>query len=80
MNKRFSGHSLIPRTITPLLGGTIENEESADQSNTTDDRTPNGNEEKIPSKTDTPWKHDIFDDPDPNMRKEPKHPQRTLFY
>ena len=58
----------------------MENEESVDQSNTTDDRTPNGNEEKVPGETDTPLKHDIFDDTDPNMRKEPKDPKRTLFY
>lgn len=58
----------------------MENEESTDQSNTTDDRTSIENEETVPGKTDNPWKHDIFDDTDTNQRKEPKDPKRTLFY
>jgi hypothetical protein len=56
----------------------MENEESADQPNTTDDRTPIENEEKVPGKTDNPWKHDIFDDTYPSPRKEPKDPKRTF--
>lgn len=66
----------------------MENGDSPDQSNTTDDRTPiEGdrtppieNDEKVPGETDNPWKHDIFDDTDTNQRKEPKDPKRTLFY
>ncbi len=58
----------------------MENEQSTDQSNTTDDRTPIENEEKDSGKTDNLWKHDIFDDTDTNLRKEPKDPKRTLFY
>jgi hypothetical protein len=60
----------------------MENNQSTDQSNTTDDRTPIEieNEEKVSDKTNNPWKHDIFDDTDPNKRKEPKDPKRTLFY
>ncbi|MCI0443174.1 hypothetical protein L0152_08150 [bacterium] len=60
----------------------MENEPSTDQSNTIDHRTPIEieNEEKVPGKTDNPWKQDIFDDTDTNLRKEPKDPKRTLFY
>jgi hypothetical protein len=60
----------------------MENEESTDRSNTKDDRTSFDieNQEKVPGKTDNPGKQDIFDDTDPNLRKEPKDPKRTLFY
>jgi hypothetical protein len=58
----------------------MENKESTDQSNTTDDRTPMENEENVPGKTDNPLKPDIFDETDPNLRKEPKDPKHTLFY
>ena len=66
----------------------MENEDSTDQSNRTDDRTPiEGdrtsqieNDEKVPGKTDNPWKQDIFDDTDTNVRKDPKDPKRKLFY
>ncbi|MCI0615594.1 hypothetical protein L0244_21605 [bacterium] len=60
----------------------MENEPSTDQSNTIDHRKPIEieNEKKVPGKTDNPWKQDIFDDTDTNLRKEPKDPKRTLFY
>lgn len=58
----------------------MENEESADQQNTTDNRSSSEKDEKTPSKIDNAWEEDLFDDTNPNLRKEKKDPKGTLFY
>jgi hypothetical protein len=58
----------------------MENEETADQQNTIDDRNSNEDQEKNSGINKNVWDHDIFDDTDPNLRKDKKDPKRTLFY
>ena len=59
----------------------MENDENVDQQNTTDNRNSNDNQEKNSGLNDDSWENDIFDDTDPNLRKDKKKdPKRTLFY
>jgi hypothetical protein len=56
----------------------MENEESTDRQNTTDNT--NGNREDIPQESENSWKNDVFDETDPNLPNDRKDPKRTLFY
>jgi hypothetical protein len=59
----------------------MENEESANERNSSDNRQSNEDQEKGTGKKENTWHNDIFDDTDPDLRrKEPKDPKSTLFY
>jgi hypothetical protein len=58
----------------------MENEDSTDQQNTIDNRNSNEEQEKKSAINTNSWENDIFDDTDPNLRKDKKDPKRKLFY
>jgi hypothetical protein len=58
----------------------MENEDSVDQQNTTDNRNSNDNQENNSRIDNNSCENDVFDDTDPNLRKDKKDPKRTLFY
>lgn len=57
----------------------MENEESDDQRNTTDNRKSNEDQDQAPRKNDDFWDNDL-DDTDANVRRDKNDPTRKLFY
>lgn len=57
----------------------MENEESDDQRNTTDNRKSNEDQDQAPRKNDDFWDNDL-DDTDPNVRRDKNDHKRKLFY